>query len=46
MIVPGSVPWWNQREDGDDIAVRKLKNHEVEEKKCFWMSSELEMVNE
>lgn len=30
----------------DDIVVRKLKNHEVEEKRCFWMSSELEMVNE
>jgi hypothetical protein len=52
MIVPGSVPWWNQREDGDDIVVRrlknqKLKNQEVEERRCCGRKSpELEMANE
>ena len=45
--MPGSVPWWNQREDGDDIVVRRLKNPEVEERECCGRKSpELEMANE
>ena len=45
--MPGSVPWWSQREDGDDIVVRRLKNQEVEERECCGRkSSELEMANE
>jgi hypothetical protein len=47
MIVPASVPRWNQREDGDDIVVRRLKNQEVEERECCGRKSpELEMANE
>lgn len=41
--MPGSVPWWNQREDVDDIVVRRLKNQE----ECYGRKSpELEMANE